>query len=118
MNGKTTIYNPADSAFDLAVRAARAREVVTNARELLLEASPDTFLRRPNRPFVSLPREPATPTPYRAYILDNHGHIFNFVELQARDDAEAKWEASRLRDGFDIEVWKLSRKVAFIKAER
>jgi hypothetical protein len=82
MNGKTTIYNPADSAFDLAVRAARTREVVTTARELLLERLPDTFLGRPNCPFVPLPRETATPTPYRAYMLDDHGHIFNFVELR------------------------------------
>jgi hypothetical protein len=55
---------------------------------------------------------------FRAYILNDHGRIFNFAELEADGDDDAKRQARHLQDGFDIEVWQLDRKVAVLKAVR
>jgi hypothetical protein len=55
---------------------------------------------------------------FRAYILNDHGRIFNFAELEADGDDDAKRQARHLRDGFDVEVWQLDRKVAVLKAIR
>jgi hypothetical protein len=49
---------------------------------------------------------------FRAYILNDHGRIFNFAEL------EADTIPSGRPGSFDIEVWQLDRKVAVLKAVR
>ena len=55
---------------------------------------------------------------YRAYILNDHGHVFTFAELEAHGDADATRQAQHLRDGFDVEVWQQSRRVAILKATK
>lgn len=52
---------------------------------------------------------------YRAYLLSEQGGIVTFLDLDALDDADAEEQARHLRDGYDVEVWQHSRKVAVIK---
>lgn len=55
---------------------------------------------------------------YRAYILNDEGHISSYVELQCCTDEEAKEHAAQLLDGHDIEVWQQARTVAILKAPK
>jgi hypothetical protein len=55
---------------------------------------------------------------YRAYVLNDDGHIFDFAQLAADDDEDAKRQARHLREGFDIEVWQQDRLVARLKAPK
>ncbi|MCS3497630.1 hypothetical protein M2189_003412 [Bradyrhizobium japonicum] len=52
---------------------------------------------------------------YRAYLLDQDGHIFGAHGFDAVDDEEALQKARRLVDGHDVEIWQLARKVGQIK---
>ncbi|MCS3502826.1 hypothetical protein M2189_007661 [Bradyrhizobium japonicum] len=52
---------------------------------------------------------------YRAFLLDQDGHIFSAHSFDAVDDEEALQKATRLVDGHDVEVWQLARKVGLIK---
>ncbi len=53
---------------------------------------------------------------YRAYFLDEDGHICQFVALECADDVDAKRQAEQLLDGRDIEVWQHARNIAILKA--
>lgn len=53
---------------------------------------------------------------YRAYILDPEGHVQNRVDLICEDEAEAIRLAQQLLDGFDVELWQLTRKIATFTA--
>jgi hypothetical protein len=55
---------------------------------------------------------------YRAYLLDNEGHISSYVELECADDEDAMRRAAQLLDGQDIEVWHRERKVALLTGKR
>ncbi|MEY9230705.1 hypothetical protein ABIF65_006618 [Bradyrhizobium japonicum] len=52
---------------------------------------------------------------YRAFLLDEDGHIISAHALDAVDDDEALQKATCLVDGRDVEVWQLARKVGLIK---
>lgn len=52
---------------------------------------------------------------YRAYILDDEGHITGVHELQCAGDEEAKQEVAKLLDGHDLEIWQRQRRVARLK---
>ncbi|MBV9531347.1 MAG: hypothetical protein JO283_09815 [Bradyrhizobium sp.] len=128
MDGSRKIYRAIDLAGEIAVANARALEAVARARTLL-EDPPDTFLGRKSHDFIAMPEDaddadcwiyPDQPkaTNYRAYMLNDHGRIFTFAELEAQGDAEATWQAQHLRDGFDIEVWQERRRVAVLKATK
>ncbi len=49
---------------------------------------------------------------YRAYVLDQDGHISRAIELVCPDDEIAKEYAKRLVDGHDGELWQCDRKIA------
>jgi hypothetical protein len=61
---------------------------------------------------------PGQTTDYRAFFLDDNGHVFTSEVIVAENDEEAILRATRLRDGHDIEVWQLDREVARIKAPK
>jgi hypothetical protein len=42
---------------------------------------------------------------YRAYILDEHGHLIGAVNLDCADDEEAK-ERARQLGGHRVELWR------------
>lgn len=54
---------------------------------------------------------------YRAYIMDDQGHILKPVELHCEDDEEAKEKARQLVDGHDVELWQLGRKISVFLSE-
>ncbi|WP_155809842.1 hypothetical protein [Bradyrhizobium sp. URHA0013] len=43
---------------------------------------------------------------YRAYVLNDEGHIIGVHELNCVDDDEAK--AAQMLDGHDLEVWQVN----------
>ena len=49
---------------------------------------------------------------YRAYILDEDGHITGVHELDCANDDEAKEKAAQLLDGHDLDVWRRERHIA------
>ncbi len=51
---------------------------------------------------------------YRAYVLDEHGHVVGAIDLECVDDGEARESAKRLGDG-DVELW---RQVPLSESER
>jgi hypothetical protein len=53
---------------------------------------------------------------YRAYFLDDTGHIVKARDLALNDDAEALAAAKQLVNGHAVEIWERDRKVAFFKA--
>jgi hypothetical protein len=46
--------------------------------------------------------EPGQTTDYRAFFLDDNGHVFTSEVIVAENDEEAILRATRLRDGHDI----------------
>lgn len=42
---------------------------------------------------------------YRAYVLDDDGHITGVHELDCTSDDDAKQQAAKLLDGQNLEVW-------------
>ena len=51
---------------------------------------------------------------YRAYIVDKDGHIKTFEVVTAVDDESAIQAATHMADRYDVEIWHLDRKVAFL----
>ncbi len=60
----------------------------------------------------------ATNNQYRAYVLNDSGHIMDVAQVEANGDEDATRQAEHLRKGFDKEVWQQERKVAVLKAIR
>jgi hypothetical protein len=52
---------------------------------------------------------------YRAYTLDEDGHITRFEPLICSDDDEAITKAKRMVDGHDVELWSGPRFVTLLK---
>jgi hypothetical protein len=51
---------------------------------------------------------------YRAYLVDEEGHIFDaYVFVAARDEA-ALIHAHKYANGLDVEVWHRARRVGLI----
>ena len=55
---------------------------------------------------------------YRAFQLDQTGHIVGKIDLTCADDEDAKQQAEQLLDGYDTEVWQRDRKVALLRPKR
>jgi hypothetical protein len=53
---------------------------------------------------------------YRAYFMDQDGHIVKAVDLVFGGDAEAVEAAKQLVDGHDIELWERDRMIATFKS--
>jgi hypothetical protein len=54
---------------------------------------------------------------YRAYILDEDGHVCRAVEFVCPDDETAKASARQLADGHDVELWQGDRPIATFDRE-
>jgi hypothetical protein len=54
---------------------------------------------------------------YRAYLLDEDGHIVNAHVFDARDDHAALIHAFKYVNGLDVEVWQRSRRIGFLPRE-
>jgi hypothetical protein len=54
---------------------------------------------------------------YRAYLLDEHGHIIDAHTFVARNDLAALIHAHQYRNGLDVEVWQRGRRVGLIPRE-
>jgi len=52
---------------------------------------------------------------YRAYALDDEGHIIAVHEFDCSSDEEAKQTVARMLDGHDLEVWQLNRRIAVLR---
>jgi hypothetical protein len=52
---------------------------------------------------------------YRAYILDEKGHIIALRELDAVDDRDAVQQAQSIVDGHDVELWQRDRKISLLR---
>jgi hypothetical protein len=55
------------------------------------------------------------PWGYYAYVIGDDGHIRNRIEVRCGNDDEAKRCAEQLVDGYAIELWQETRKVATFK---
>jgi hypothetical protein len=49
---------------------------------------------------------------YRAYIMDQDGHVSRAIELICPDDETAKEYAEQLADGHDVELWQGDHQIA------
>ncbi len=54
---------------------------------------------------------------YRAYILDEDGHVSRAVEFVCADDESAKKYARQFVDGHDVELWQRDRQIATFDCE-
>jgi hypothetical protein len=54
---------------------------------------------------------------YRAYVLDDEGHITGVHEMNCANDEEARQKAAQLLDGHELEVWNRQRRVARLKPQ-
>jgi hypothetical protein len=54
---------------------------------------------------------------YRAYILDEDGHVSRAIPFVCADDEAAKKYARQFVDGRDVELWQGSRQIASFDAE-
>ena len=54
---------------------------------------------------------------YRAFQLDETGHVIGKIELSCANDDEAKEQAVQLSLGGDVEVWHLDRMVAVVRSK-
>jgi hypothetical protein len=52
---------------------------------------------------------------YRAYMLDQDGHIFRAIDLHCENDDAAKARAQQLVDGGDVEIWQCERRIALFE---
>ena len=55
---------------------------------------------------------------YRAFQLGHDGHVVGRIDLSCKDDDDARKQARQLLDHYDIEVWRLDRRVAVLKSEK
>jgi hypothetical protein len=51
---------------------------------------------------------------YRAYFLDDNGHVLNRYDMTCETDEQAITQARTLANGHDIEVWQLDRVIGKI----
>jgi hypothetical protein len=56
-------------------------------------------------------------TDYRAYLLNDKGHILTFVDLMHADDAEAIEAAKKIAGARNVELWDGERLVGRFKIE-
>ena len=54
---------------------------------------------------------------YRAYLVDEHGHIFDAYAFVAGSDEAALIYARQYANGLDVEVWHRARRVGLIPRE-
>jgi hypothetical protein len=54
---------------------------------------------------------------YRAYLLDEHGHIVDAHTFVAPSDEAALTLAYQYANGLDVEVWHRARRVGLIPRE-
>jgi hypothetical protein len=54
---------------------------------------------------------------YRAFLLDEEGHIVDAHAFVAASDDVALLHANQYANGFDVEVWHRSRRVGSIPRE-
>ncbi len=54
---------------------------------------------------------------YRAYILDEDGHVSSAIEFVCADDVSAKKYARQFVDGHDVELWQGDRQIATFDCE-
>jgi hypothetical protein len=54
---------------------------------------------------------------YRAYLLDEHGHIVDAHIFVAASDEAALTHAYQYVNGLDVEVWHRARRVGLIPRE-
>lgn len=52
---------------------------------------------------------------YRIYIIGPDGHVIGRTDLLCEDEDAAKERARQLLDGYDLEVWQGSRRLASFK---
>jgi hypothetical protein len=55
---------------------------------------------------------------YRAYLVDNNGHMSNYRAFKSVNDAEAAVWAKQLVDDHDVELWSGSRFVVRLEHEK
>ena len=48
---------------------------------------------------------------YRLYLLDEHDHVVHGLDLNCRDDQDARLAAGRFRIGNAVELWQGRRRV-------
>ena len=54
---------------------------------------------------------------YRAYLVDEHGHIVDAYVFVAASDEAALIHAHQYANGLDVEVWHRARRVGLIPRE-
>ena len=54
---------------------------------------------------------------YRAYLVDEHGHIIDARTFVAASDELALAHARQYANGLDVEVWHRARRVGLIPRE-
>jgi hypothetical protein len=54
---------------------------------------------------------------YRVYIVGDHGHFINAVEIDCADDAEATAKAQQLVNGHDVQLWQRGRRLGEIRRD-
>lgn len=54
---------------------------------------------------------------YRAYLVDENGHIVDAHTFVATNDEAALIHATRYANGLDVEVWQRSRRIGLIPRE-
>jgi hypothetical protein len=54
---------------------------------------------------------------YRAYLVDEHGQIFDAYAFVAGSDEAALIHARQYANGLDVEVWHRARRVGLIPRE-
>jgi hypothetical protein len=55
-------------------------------------------------------------TGYRVYKVNEEGHFVGVQEVIAASDTDALAEAHKLLDGLDVEVWRGSEKIGYLRA--
>jgi len=53
---------------------------------------------------------------YRAFQLDWTGHVIGKIDLVCTNDDDAKVQAEQLLDEYDLEIWRLDRRVATLRS--
>ena len=53
---------------------------------------------------------------YRAYVVGRHGRVITRIELRCENDDQAKGQAKLLVDGYAVELWQGTRKIATSEA--
>ncbi len=83
---------------------SKNEEAVARSRELLLRSTPDVYLGRHNQ--LDGPHE------YQVYILFEDDHIKSRKDFVCEDDEAARERARQMADGYAVELWRGTRKLA------